>query len=166
VLLPLFAFLLPLQTAPAQTGAPAAPPVACPASAEPLPAELAGWKKREPLVAGAVLLTGKGADVTLRPVGDVNFLVAPEKAPAAGTYGAQLTFRIDKPGTIRIALGAPAWIDLVRDRKAQASVAHGHGPVCSGIRKIVDFKVEPGNYLLAISGSPLATTGVLVTDPK
>ena len=157
MILSLVAFLMPLQSA-----TPAAPPAACPAPVA-LPAELAGWKERRALEPGAVLLPGRGADVRLRPIAEVHFLVPPAKAPPAGTYAGQFSFHVDKPGTIRVALGNGGWIDVVRDGKALESTGHGHGPECSNIHKIVDFAVTPGNYLLAISNSADAQVGVLVT---
>ena len=59
---------------------------------------------------------------------------------AAGTYG--------------VALGAKGWIDLYRvgDRTPLASTAHGHGPDCSGIRKIVRFALTPGEYRVVVGG--------------
>ena len=67
-----------------------------------------------------------------------------------------------RPGTYRVALGAGAWVDMLRDGKAIASTAHGHGPACSGIRKIVDFPLTPGSYVLQLAGSPDANIPVLV----
>ena len=39
------------------------------------------------------------------------------------------------------------------DPAAAVSVAHGRGPACSGIRKMVDFALEPGLYVLQIAGN-------------
>lgn len=164
MILPLAALLLAPTAALQDTPAP------CPAAAPALPPELAGWTTRTPLATGSVLVPGTAADLQLRPVADVAFHIPPGRAPAAGTFGGQFSFHVAKAGTIRVALGAGAWADVVQVSASGSttlkSAAHGHGPDCSGIRKIVDFKVEPGNYLLAISGSPDATIAAMVTAPR
>ncbi len=52
-----------------------------------------------------------------------------------------------------VALRSPACIEVVRDDKASTSVAHRHGPVCSGTRKMGDFRPSPGRYLLQVAGN-------------
>lgn len=37
---------------------------------------------------------------------------------------------------------------------AQPAAAHGHGPACSGIRKMVEYDVTPGRYLVQIVNAP------------
>jgi hypothetical protein len=37
------------------------------------------------------------------------------------------------------------------------SVTHGHGPACSGIRKMVEFEVTQGRYQLQIVNAPTAS---------
>ena len=61
-----------------------------------------------------------------------------------------------------MALGSGAWVDIVKDGKAIESVAHGHGPDCSGIRKMVDFPLEPGNYVLEIAANGQSQLPLLV----
>lgn len=88
------------------------------------------------------------------------YAVPPEKA--ATGYGAVLAFDVASAARYRIALGAAAWIDVIRAGAAQGSVAHAHGPGCSGIRKMVDFDLRPGPHLLQLSGSAGATMRVMV----
>ena len=59
-----------------------------------------------------------------------------------------------KRGTYGIALGSPGWIDVYRigDRTPLTSVKHGHGPDCSGIRKIVRFALTKGEYRVVLHG--------------
>src|SRR3546814_2325418 len=59
---------------------------------------------------------------------------------------ALVPIEIATAGTYRVALSEGAWVDMVRDGTSLPSVAHGHGPRCSGIHKIVDFKLAPGRY--------------------
>lgn len=132
------------------------------------PAELAGWSTRAPLVAGTaprnapVLLVGRGADVSLAPGDQLQPVAAPGRAPEAGTSGGLLMFQVARAGTYRVALGGPAWIDVVRRGRALASTGHGHGPACTGIRKIVDFRLAPGRYVLQLTGSVATSLPVLI----
>jgi hypothetical protein len=169
--------LLPLAVlaatpVPAQTGmkmSDAAPN--CPADAEPIPPTLAGWTAPAQSViaaAGAtgvskaMVTTGKRADVTLTPTASVIFAVAPEHPGATGTFGGLLALKVTAPGTYRVALSNGAWLDTVAAGKAVGSIAHGHGPKCSGMRKMVDFPLRPGDHLLQISGNQGAAISVLV----
>jgi hypothetical protein len=69
---------------------------------------------------------------------------------------------LQKCGTYRVALDAPAWIDMIEDGKPIDSTAHSRGPECSGIRKIVDFSLKPGDHVLRLSKGALPTIAVLV----
>ena len=71
-------------------------------------------------------------------------------------------FQVARAGTYRVALGTSAWIDVVRAGRALPSQAHGHGPACTGIRKIVDFRLTPGRYVLQLSGTMATTLPVLI----
>ena len=62
----------------------------------------------------------------------------------------------------RIALGSGAWIDLISNGKPVISIAHGHGPACTGIRKMVDFDLKPGHYTLQISANADQQTSLLI----
>ena len=106
---------------------------------------------------------GARAEVTLSDDAGVRYVVKPEKPAAPGTKGGLLSFKVTRAGTYRVALGTAAWIDLLAGTRPVASVAHDHGPTCSGIRKMVDFELAPGAYVLQVSGSGVGTTGVLVT---
>jgi hypothetical protein len=150
------------------TAQPAAPN--CPAEAVPLPAELAGWPARTPLTAAAdaagtqaaTLAIGKAVDLALRPASDMRYARTPEKPTAGNSHAGMVSFTVDRAGTYRVALGTAAWIDVVRDGTAIMSIGHGHGPACSGIRKLVDFPLTPGRYVLQITGNATAETSALV----
>src|SRR3546814_6328727 len=79
-----------------------------------------------------------------------------------------ITVEVKKAGRLIVALDAGAWIDLVRDGAAQKSITHGHGPACSGIRKMVEYDVTPGRYQLQIVNAPTASIHAmaLVRDRK
>ncbi|MFC0684566.1 homogentisate 1,2-dioxygenase [Novosphingobium clariflavum] len=148
-------------------------PIACPAVPAPLPGELAAWNRRVPLAAAqdpaaaALLAPGVAIDAALIPSPQVRYALAPKKPGASASFGGLYRFSVATAGHYRVALGAAAWIDVIPAPAASAaslpSIAHGHGPDCSGIRKMVDFALEPGDYLLQIAASPDATLPLLVT---
>jgi hypothetical protein len=53
-----------------------------------------------------------------------------------------------------VPAGAPFSVEasIVSSDTALVSTAHGHGPECSTIRKIVRFKLDPGSYRLYLTG--------------
>jgi hypothetical protein len=153
------------QAQPAEMHAPAV----CNAIVPP-PAELAGWSKRTHIAAaasaealGPPLTPGKGADVTLLPTRQVKYPVQPAHPGGSGSSGGLLGFTVAKAGTYRVAAGSAAWIEVVRDGKALASVAHSPGPACTGVRKVVDYALTPGAYVLELAGNASPDLSVLVT---
>lgn len=152
----LFAALLLLQAATA-----AAP---CPATPAPLPGELAGWTPMTDVAAGATpaaITIGHGVRATLLPAAGVTLPVPNDRAKAgsnAGVYG----FDVTAAGRYRVTLGAAAWIDVIAAGKPVTSAAHAHGPACSPIRKMVDFDLVPGHYLLQLSGSDFAVVPLMI----
>ncbi|HEX8555674.1 MAG TPA: homogentisate 1,2-dioxygenase, partial [Sphingomonas sp.] len=73
-----------------------------------------------------------------------------------------VTFRVASAGTYRVALDSAMWIDVVAGTAAIASTTHGHGPACSGVRKMVDFALRPGRYVIQLSGSAKPQAVVMV----
>jgi hypothetical protein len=134
----LFAALLLLQAAPA------APE--CAATDAGLAANLAGW-------------TAPGAEFGINKAvvlkaGDFALL---EGAPAGAKPGgaAMIGFKVETVGRYGVALDQRGWIDLLPGAtggEALKTVAHGHGPECSTIRKIVRFDLRPGVYRLYLTG--------------
>lgn len=112
----------------------------------------------------AALTLGQPTGVALGDTGKVTYLAMPEHAPPPGSKGGLLKFVATVVGTYRIALGTGAWIDVLdAAAKPVVSVAHMHGAACSGVRKIVDFRLAPGTYAVQLSGSGDATTSVTVS---
>ena len=165
----LLAFPLSVAAAPQMPMADA--PTSCPVPAAPLPAGLAAWKQGPSLAAAtdakslvsARLTIGRRSEAMLAPTDTVRFVLKPGKPGEPLSKGGMLGVKIARAGTYRVALGTGAWIDLVKRGKALTSVAHDHGPACSGVRKMVDFALKPGAYVLQIEGSKDATAPVLVT---
>lgn len=147
-----------------------APRPDCSATTPALPPELAGWSSSVPRTAAtsagatsrASLSLGQAAQLRLMPTAAVRYALPPEKPGKPASHGGLASFTVATPGTYRVALGAGAWVDVVRDGKAVASVAHGHGPACSTIRKMVDFKLTPGRYLLQVAGNADPVIPVMV----
>jgi hypothetical protein len=110
----------------------------------------------------AGIAVGQAVQLALLPQAAVTFPLQPGKTGAPGSYAGLLRLTIAEPGTYRIALGTGAWIDVVAHSVAVAAGAHGHGPACSGIHKMVDFPLPAGEYVLQISASAEAQTKVLV----
>ena len=143
---------------------------ACPTVDMSLPGTLATWTARTPLkaagaldgVQAAALNLGQAVDAALRSTATVAFAAPPARPGGDATYGGLLALNLDRPGTYRIVLSAPAWIDVIDNGKALPSAAHQHGPACSTAHKMVDFALEPGPHVVQISGSPDAVIGVLV----
>lgn len=129
--------------------------------------ELAPWTTPSPLqaagseagIASASLPIGRAARLALLPTPDVRYPLRPEKPGGSVSHGGLVRIDVQEAGTYRVALDSAAWIDLVRDEQAVRSTAHGHGPHCTGIRKMVDYPLTPGPYILQISanGQPQMT---------
>lgn len=135
-------------------------PAACPAPvlAE---AELAPWNS--PLnLEGAELAIGQAARLTLLPTPKVRYAFPPERPVDDASFGGVFTLTVSAPGTYRVALGSRGWIDVVSAGSTITSTTHGHGPECTGIRKMVDFPLTPGSYTIQIAGSPEPDTTALV----
>jgi hypothetical protein len=148
----LFAILL-LQAAPA-----AAPVCTATAAAT---AGLEAWSVAPGMTTDAIA-PGKNIALALDPIDNVTFPLAPDRKPAPGTFAGVYHVTVVTAGIYRVALQNGAWIDLVRDGKSLTSVAHMEGPPCSGIRKIVDFALQPGVYTLQLSGAKTAQMRILI----
>ncbi|MFV3076625.1 hypothetical protein [Niveispirillum fermenti] len=158
----------------------ASPPLAageaadCAGGTVPPPPELAAWTAPAQgglpaavTVADApAVMIGTAVELALRPSGTVDFPVTPGRDGKPESHAGLLTLDIARAGTYRVALGSAAWVDIVRDGASIASVAHGHGPACTGIRKIVDFPLAAGRHVLMIAASPVdRVTALVVPGP-
>jgi hypothetical protein len=135
------------------------------------PVELAGWSVAQPIKAAtsveasgsAQFMPGKAADLALAPTLEVKYAIRPEHPGGSVSSGGIAAIQIERAGTYRVAIDSGAWLDLIANGKSLESVGHGRGPACTGIRKMVDFKLEPGRYLLQIAGNGTPRIRVLVT---
>ena len=129
-----------------------------------LPSELAGWSQQTPVSAGvkagegATLEVGHAALVSLHPAKHLAF----KTDGAADANGGTLALAVTKAGTYRVALGEAASIDLIADGKAVTIAARAAGPRCTGVKRLVDFTLKPGNYTVQLSGSAADSVALLV----
>jgi hypothetical protein len=71
----------------------------------------------------------------------------------SGLYEGSYTLSVSAAGKYSFALERPAWIDVSKGGEALKPQSFGHGPDCSGIRKIVSFDLAAGNYQVQIRKS-------------
>jgi hypothetical protein len=109
------------------------------------------------------LILGKPVVATLTPAAHVQFATPPGKGAKEG-HGGLFALSLKQAARVGIALDGPAWVDVVTGVEAVASVEHGHGPACSGIRKIVWFDLPAGRHMVQIAGSKAATVRVMAAD--
>ncbi|WP_311268984.1 hypothetical protein [Sphingobium sp. WCS2017Hpa-17] len=145
-------------------------PAQCVAPAD-LPAPMASWRNPVALKAGAnrkaaaraVLTPGQTVTLALLPTPKVDYPVRPAKPGGSVSHGGLASFTVKEAGTWRVALGSGAWVDVISDGQAATSIAHGHGPDCTGIRKMVDYDLKPGRYTLQIAANGEDSLTLLVT---
>ena len=142
----------------------------CAAMDQNLPADFSAWTAQTPLAAAdspaalskARLTPGKAVAAELPQTSAVKFVTQPERPGGSVSHGGMFELRIDKPGTYVIGLGSGAWIDVLKDGKPLTSTAHSPGPACSTLRKMVDFPLQPGRYVLQISANADAKLPILL----
>lgn len=143
----------------------------CAAASAAMPAELAAWPSRTPAAAArekarldkARLVIGHPVDAALSPTYEVRYLIRPEKPGGSASYGGMFAFDVREAGIYRVALGSGAWVDVLKSGKVMEASAHGHGPECSNIRKMVDFPLKRGRYVLQIAANGSSTLPLMLT---
>lgn len=138
--------------------APAAPQ--CAATDAGLPASLSGWT-----APGGEFGVNKAARLQTGELAKFRGVPAGAKPGGAVMIG----FKIDKAGRYGVALDQRGWIDVVPGAtggEALKSVAHGHGPACSTIRKIVRFDLQPGLYRLYLTGLDMPDATTMLVAPE
>jgi len=116
-----------------------------------------------PVFAEVPIDPGETATVRLSPQGELAYPAPPRPPHAPANYGAILSVEIDEPGLYHVSLGAPGWIDMVRDGEPVASRGHRHGEAGGGIAKVVDFDLATGRYTLALSGLTAGEVSVAIS---
>lgn len=116
-----------------------------------------------PVFAEVPIDPGETATVRLSPQGELAYPKPPKPPHAPANYGAILSVEIDEPGLYHVSLGAPGWIDMVRDGEPVSSRGHRHGEAGGGIAKVVDFDLVTGRYTLALSGMTAGEVSVAIS---
>lgn len=171
------AFLTIAMACPAQAAEPMAGHAAACAAPAPaaVPAELSGWSAaHRPLKAAtkaagtgkALLALGTAFDAQLVPTPKVSYVIDPGKPGGSVSFGGLFAFDVPAAGRFRVAQNERSWVDVIVDGKALPSVAHGHGPDCSGITKMVDYDLPAGRHLLQIAANGEQTLTVMVTPVR
>jgi hypothetical protein len=138
----------------AQAG-PATAPSQCDSLRVAMPASLTGWSD-----AGALGAIGKAFTVAAADPTTIRGLRIGEVTRSGGA--ALVPFEVDSDATYRVAVSDKAWVDVVAGNSVVKSTAHGHGPACSGISKVVDFPLKRGRYALHLTGISAPSVKVLI----
>ncbi|ESY57888.1 hypothetical protein NKH34_00850 [Mesorhizobium sp. M1148] len=115
---------------------------------------------------GASLAFGEAADMALEPVDAVSFMVSPQRAPAAGTFGATANVAVPTEGELQISLSDEAWVDVIQDGQAVKSAGFSGVKTCLGVRKSLRFKLTPGAATIQLSGARKENLKVAVLAPE
>ena len=117
----------------------------------------AGWSKPERHLAARTpamkfaLKPGASSQIGLLPQEQVKFVSG---RPARRGYAGLAAIDVPKAGTLQVVLGNRTYIDLVRGGKTLDLAGEPGGRGCPGIAKALEFKVQPGRYVIQLSGSP------------
>ncbi|MDX8459422.1 hypothetical protein [Mesorhizobium humile] len=138
----------------------------CDAFKWPVEREQALFPEATAAQSGATLTVGQAVDFSLEAADTVSFEVPPERAPAAGTFGATANVTVPPEGELQVSLSDEAWIDVVQDGKSVKSAAFSGVKSCPGIRKSVRFKLAGGAAIIQLSGAKKADLKVAVLTPE
>ncbi len=102
-------------------------------------------------------------ELQLAPQQQVHFVTGPGKVVlSGGDYAGLVKLRVSQPGSYRVSVDAPFWIDMVSDGKMLATQDFQGQRGCRPPRKIVEF-VLPANQELWLQFSNQPRTQVHVT---
>lgn len=146
----------------AATGMALADDAGCAAFKWPVEREQALFASAPPAASGQALSVGEAVAFGLQPVDAVDFSEAPERAPAAGSFGATATLAVKAPLTIQITLSDEAWVDVIQHGAALKPSGFSGVKTCPGIRKSVRFELAAGEAALQFSGARRADLKVAI----
>ena len=128
-----------------------------------LPSAFAAWAKA-PVAADAgaapdgprpELVPDQPLALRLKPAAAVTFSQAPGQVRKADTaHGGLVSVRVPAEGTWRIAASGPVWIDVIGPAGPVAASGHGRMAPCTSIRKVVEFPLPAGLWLVQVNGNP------------
>lgn len=128
--------------------------------------EQAAFAAAAPLAAGAATSANSAATLPLVPLEDAHLPVAPERAPAAGSFAALVKLGPVAKGVYEITLSEEAWVDVVQNGATVKSIDFSGQKDCPGLRKSVKFALEAGPAQLEISNSAKSTLTLGVFEAK
>jgi hypothetical protein len=101
----------------------------------------------------------------LAAAGQITLLLPPgKKTGADGAYGGMARLRLAQPGSYRVSVDQPLWIDVVADGKMIQSVDFQGRPGCLAPHKIVQYSLPSGReLLLQLSGAPNPVVRLTIT---
>jgi hypothetical protein len=101
----------------------------------------------------------------LTAAGQVTLALPPGKRPASETrYAGLARFSLQHPGSYRVSLDQPAWIDIVADGKMIDSADFQGRAGCQAPHKVVQFSLPAGHeLLLQLSGAPSDSVRLTIT---
>jgi hypothetical protein len=102
----------------------------------------------------------QAATVHLHAMSEVRFINPPEKRGDVSSFAGMLVLDVREAGTYQVALSADAWIDVLKDGTAIASVEKGAD--CSGPRRMASFALTQGRHVIQLSGNREETIRVIV----
>ena len=150
----------------AGTGFAMAADTGCDAFKWPVTREQALFPAAPAAQSGGAVAVGQAVDFTLAAVDTISFAVPPERAPAAGTFGATASVTVPPEGELQVSLSDEAWVDVIQDGQAVKSAAFSGVKTCPGIRKSVRFKLAAGAATIQFSGAKKDTLKVAVLAPE
>lgn len=119
------------------------------------------------MMSGAAMTQALAAAITivLQPYAQATLPVPPSRAPKTpDTFAGFIRApAIPKPGTYRVTLSAPAWIDVVQNGQAVKSTAFSSASGCAGIAKSVKFDLAAVPFVVELSGATAREVTFVVT---
>lgn len=103
--------------------------------------------------------------VALVPYAEAKLPVTPSRAPKAANNNAGFiqVSAVPKPGTYRVTLSAPAWIDVIQNGHTLQSTAFSGASGCAGIAKSVKFELAAAPFTVEVSSTTAHALTFVVT---
>jgi hypothetical protein len=109
------------------------------------------------------IVTDRLYELKLTPQSAVTFAVPPgKKMLTDGAFAGLIALKLASPGSYRVSVDAPFWIDVVDDGKLIASKDFQGARDCGALRKMVEYEL-PANHSLIVQVSGAVKTSVLLS---
>jgi hypothetical protein len=105
--------------------------------------------------------------VTLHPLSEVSFPVAPARSPPSGSFAGLVALTVPAPGKYRISVDAPLWIDVAGGAILAPVLDYEGLHECNAPRKVVVFDLQAGtDWTLELSAADRAAVRLAVTPAR